>query len=306
MIEFNCKVCGGESGSFAALHRHLKKEHGMSPSDYYPLFFDRRDLFDGELIEFKDVKSYFATDFNSKYNFLKWVAVGDEEVKDYCLNILVKRAAEKGTNVIPGHVELKSFFAPSLSDYLTIFGGVKNFEAALAWKGLKMKVGVGSVPQKEGDFKIFVDTREKLPLPFENCEVKKLIVGDYCPSEEFFCNVFLERKSMFDLAGTLTSGFERFEREIQRAAQLGAYLVVVVESSFVDALDYSPKNSFSQRIGGAYLFNKVRKLVTENNNVQFVFAKNRARSMQIIERVFRMGEAAKGLDLEFAKDRGEI
>lgn len=305
-MEFNCKVCGGGSGSFAALHRHLKKEHGMSPGDYYPLFFDRRDLFDGELIEFKDVKSYFNTDFNSKYNFLKWVAVGDEEVKDYCLNLLVKRAAEKGTNLIPSHCELKSLFAPSLSDYLTMFGGVKNFEEALAEKGLKMKLGVGEVPQKEGDFKVFIDTREQCPLPLPNSEIKKLIVGDYQADGDFFVNLSVERKSLYDFAGTLTKGLERFEKEIQRANQLGIYLVVVVESSFIDSLEYSPKNSFSQRIGGAYLFNKVRKLMTDYNNIQFVFAKNRQRSMGLIEKIFRMGEAAKTLDLEFAKDRGEI
>lgn len=280
----------------------------MAPNEYYPFYFDRRDLFDGELIEFKDVKTYFNTFFNSKSNLLKWTARGGEEVKDYCLQILVKRAAEKGTDLIPANVELKSLFAPSLSDYISIFGGVENFEGALAGKGLKMKLGVGNalLPQKEGDLKIFVDTREKLPLPFENCEVKKLIVGDYCPGDKFFCNVFLERKSMFDLAGTLTSGLDRFEREIKRAAQLGAYLVVVTEISFIDALDYSPRNSFSQRIGGAYLFNRIRKLMTENNNVQFVFAKNRFRSMELIEKIFRMGEAAKNLDLEFLKDRQEI
>ncbi len=305
-MEFKCKVCGEESGSFAALHRHLKKEHGMCPSDYYPLFFDRRDLFDGELIEFKDVKSYFTTDFNSKYNFLKWAAVGGEEVKDYCLNILVKRAEDKGTSFIPSHCELKSLFAPSLSDYLTIFGGVKNFESALAEKGLKMKLGVGEVQQKEGDFKVYVDTREQAPLNFKDSEIKKLIVGDYQADGDFFCNLFVERKSLYDLAGTLTSGYDRFCREVERAAQLGVYLVVITESSFIDALEYSPKNSFSQRIGGAYLFNKVRKLMTDYNNIQFVFAKNRQRSMGLIDKIFRMGEAAKTLDLELAKDRGEI
>lgn len=305
-MEFTCKVCGEESGSFAALHRHLKKEHGMAPNEYYPFYFDRRDLFDDELIEFKDVKSYFNTDFNSKYNFLKWASIGGEKVKSYCLDILVKRAAEKGIDVIPSHVELKSLFAPSLSDYFTIFDGVENFQEALAGKGLKMKLGVGEVPQKEGDFKVYVDTREQTPLNFKDCEVKKLIVGDYQPDGDFFVNLSVERKSLHDFAGTLSKGLERFEKEIQRAAQLGIYLVVVVESSFVDSLEYSPKNSFSQRIGGAYLFNKVRMLMTENNNVQFVFAKNRQKSMELIERIFRAGEAAKGLDLELLKDLGKI
>jgi hypothetical protein len=270
------------------------------------LFFPRFDLFDNEPIEFKDIKQYSSTDFSSKYNFLKWIAPGGKEVQDYSINILKQRAEEKVTNLIPANVELKSLFAPNLSDYISMFGGVDNFKSVLGEAGLQMKLGIENPVQKEGDFKIFIDSREQAALPFENSEVKKLIVGDYCPSEEFFCNVFVERKSLYDLAGTLTAGLDRFKREIERAVDLGLYLVVVTESSFIDAFDYSPKNSFSQRIGGPYLFNKIRLLMKDYNNIQFVFAKNRDRSRELTEKIFRMGEAARTTDLEWCKDRNLI
>ena len=64
--------------------------------------------------------------------------------------------------------------------------------------------------------------------------------------------MLVERKSIFDLAGTLTKGIDRFCREIERAGELGSYLVVVVDSSFTDAFEYSPKNSFSQKINLFY------------------------------------------------------
>ena len=76
-----------------------------------------------------------------------------------------------------------------------------------------------------------------------------------------------------------------------------------INSSFFDAFEYSPKNSFSQKIGGAFLFNKLRKFMTDYNNIQFVFAPNRYRSVEIIDKIFRMGEAAKTTDLEYLKDR---
>ncbi len=306
MINQKCKVCGIENGSVAALHRHIKKEHGFSPKDYYPLFYERRDLFDNELIEFRDIKQYFVTDFNCKGNLLEWIKSGSPEVLNYTLEILKKRAEEKKTNLIPSHVELKSLFAPNLSDYLNLFGGESNFSSRLSDSGLKMKLGVQKPELKLGELKISVDTREQEPLPFEDCSVNKLIVGDYAPSDDFFCNLFIERKSINDLAGTLTKGLERFEKEIQRAESLGAYLVVVTEFPFIDALEYSPKNSFSQRIGGAFLFNKIRSLMTNYNNIQFVFSRNRDRSMSIIESVFRMGEAAKVVDLEYLKDNGHL
>ncbi len=306
MINQKCKVCGMELGSIAALHRHIKKEHGFSPKDYYPLFYERRDLFDNELIEFRDIKQYFVTDFNCKGNLLEWIKTGSKEVRDYTLEILKKRAEDKKTNLIPSHVELKSLFAPNLSDYLSLFGGEGKFSDSLGELGLKMKLGVQKPELKSGELKISVDTREQSPLPFKNCQVQKLIVGDYSPSDDFFCNLVCERKSLYDLAGTLTKGYDRFEREIQRAKDLGIYLVVVTESSFVDSIEYSPRNSFSQRIGGAYLFNKIRLLMTTYDNVQFVFAKNRDASIRIIEAIFRMGEAAKSVDLEFLKDNGYL
>jgi ERCC4-type nuclease len=304
-MDFKCQVCGAETGSFSTLHRHIKKDHGLIPRDYYPLFFNRRDLFDGELIEFKDIKQYFSTNFNSKYNFLKWIAPGGKEVQDYSINILKERAEEKQTNLIPSHVEMKSLFVPCLSDYITMFKGVENLKSNLRTVGLEMKLQTEIPEFKSGPMNVYVDTREQTPLNFgQASEVKKLIVGDYCPSEEFFCNVFVERKSIYDLAGTLTKGIERFAKEVERAAELGIYLVVVTECSFIDAFEYSPKNSFSQKIGGAFLFNKLRKFMTDYNNIQFVFAPNRYRSVEIIDKIFRMGEAAKTTDLEYLKDRG--
>jgi hypothetical protein len=305
-MDFKCQVCSTETGNFSALHRHIKKEHGLIPRDYYPLFFPRFDLFDNEPIEFKDIKNYSSTDFSSKYNFLKWIAPGGKEVQNYSINILKQRAEEKGTNLIPANVELKSLFAPNLSDYISMFGGVDGFKSVLEESGLKMKLEPVKPEFKTGVMKIFVDTREQAPLTWPSSEVKKLIVGDYCPSEEFFSGIFVERKSLYDLAGTLTSGLDRFKREIERAAELGLYLVVVTESSFVDAFDYSPKNSFSQRIGGAYLFNKIRLLMKDYNNIQFVFAPNRFRSVEMIESIFRMREAARTTDLEWCKDRNLI
>ena len=305
-MDFKCRSCQTEWGSAAALHRHIKKEHLLMPKDYYPFFFDRRDKFDDELIEFKDIKSYFSTDFNSKYNLLKWVATEGKNAQAYVLDLLKKRAEEKETNIIPSHVELRSLFAPSLSDYITCFGGLENFKKSLEEAGLKMKLDLEKPDIKQGDLKIFIDTREQMPLKFEGAQVRKLIVGDYCPNEEFFCNLFIERKSMFDLAGTLTKGLERFEKEIIRAKELGAYLVVITESSFTDALEYSPRNSFSQKIGGAYLFNKIRMLMTKYDNIQFLFSSTRARSAELMDKIFRIGEQAKTLDLEYLKDRREI
>ena len=64
---------------------------------------------------------------------------------------------------------------------------------------------------------ILVDTREQSPLPFVNCpsETGTLATGDY--SVRGFEDEFtVERKSLDDLAGSVTHDRDRFERELVR------------------------------------------------------------------------------------------
>jgi DNA excision repair protein ERCC-4 len=64
---------------------------------------------------------------------------------------------------------------------------------------------------------IIIDTREQTPLPFTNLETETstLYTGDYSVKglEETFA---IERKTIADLVGSLTSGRERFMKELHR------------------------------------------------------------------------------------------
>lgn len=81
--------------------------------------------------------------------------------------------------------------------------------------------------------RIVIDTREQRPLIFPCDSIrKKLHVGDY--GAEFggvLHPLAFERKSIGDLFGTLTFGYDRFRREMLKAADLGVKLVIVVEAS---------------------------------------------------------------------------
>ena len=75
---------------------------------------------------------------------------------------------------------------------------------------------------------ILVDTREQLPYWKDNR--KTLSVGDYTTRK--LLNVFhVERKSLSDLYGTLTSGNRRFKYELFRAAYHHIVLEVYVEGT---------------------------------------------------------------------------
>lgn len=299
-----CELCQKEVKSFSSLHSHLTKEHKVSQSEYYQFFFPRYDKYNGEKIYFKDRESYFISDFNNKDNLFEWLKENYNESKDYSIKLLTNRAERKKDWRLPSQTELKSLFCPSLLGYEKIFGSFEKFKETTikaGFKGLDYEIPIF----KSGELKLLQDTREQNPLQFEfPVTIQKLACGDYCPSKDFFCDLFIERKSLSDLAGTLTQGIERFQREIDRAKNLGLYLVILTECRYKDLADYSPCNSFSRKINGAFLLNQIRKLM--NENIQFVFSSSRSRSVDLVEKIFRMGEQAKRVDLEFLKDKGDL
>ncbi|WP_027368233.1 ERCC4 domain-containing protein [Desulfocurvibacter africanus] len=78
--------------------------------------------------------------------------------------------------------------------------------------------------------RVLIDTREQAPFTFDKYECEQvrgtLPTGDYSLAglED---RVAVERKSLDDLVGCLTTGRERFERELAWAAALDRFAVVV-------------------------------------------------------------------------------
>lgn len=305
-----CKVCEKEFENVAGLHLHIKKTHNFFQSDYYHLYYPRYDMLSGELIHFKNKDQYFETDFNSRENFAKWAAANrsSDKTKQYCLDLLKKRKEKKGLIYLPSHAELKSIMLPNIYGFITLCGGLNKFNEEIEKIGVKQRFNYSEEPEfKRGKLEIFIDSREQQRLDF-SVPVKdmKLSVGDYGCGPNFFSDVFVERKSIQDLAGTLSAGFERFEREVQRADMLGSYLVVVAEGSFSDVLSYSPSNSFAKKMTGSHIFYQMRQIMNKFTNIQFVFAGNRKRAADMIEKIFRLKDQVKHLDLEFLNDGGKI
>ena len=80
--------------------------------------------------------------------------------------------------------------------------------------------------------KIKVDSREQKPYEFENSEVGTIPVGDYSiPGLEDY--IAVERKELNDLIGCLTTGRDRFERELHKGRALD-YFALVIEGSLSD------------------------------------------------------------------------
>lgn len=307
---FSCKICQKSYDTVGPLHSHLKKVHSLSQKDYYYYWYPRLDLNDGSLIEYKNFEQYFSSLFNSRLSFSEWCQneVNYVDARSYIKNEL-KRKFDSGYKFYPSQSEIKSMMLPSYFWISKIFGGIRNFLEFTSDIGLALKfdyLDLG-LSLDSSEMSIITDTREQRPLflPTES-RISKLPVGDYCCEGEMYSGVYIERKSLMDLAGTLTSGIERFEKEISKAKELGLYLVVVCDEPHIDCMEYSPANSFAKRVTGAHLFHEIRRLCQKYDNIQFTFCSDRRRAKQLIETIFRLGNKARNLDIEFLKDLRKI
>jgi hypothetical protein len=302
-----CKFCQKGFTSLAGLHKHLSAIHNCSQSQYYHSFYPRYDLYSKELIIYKDYKQYHANDFNSRDSFAAWLAENQADPKtlEYCWQKVKERMEKKMVATMPSQVELKSILLPAITGFEKLCGSKDMFLAAARQHNVNLRFDYTAQPTyKEGALKIFYDSREQRPLHF-NCpsEKMKLSAGDYTCDTPFFCDVFVERKSLADLAGTLGKGRERFEEEIIRAKELDFYLVIVIEDLYADVLNYAPSNSFARRINGAHICHEIREIMTNYDHIQFVCAGNRQRAADLIEKIFRLGKQVRHLDLEYLRDK---
>ena len=138
-------------------------------------------------------------------------------------------------------------------------------------------------------------------------EIKGLKFGDYALSEKSLtCNCYIERKSLADFISTISVlNFERFKREVERAGEANANLIVVVEDSLQHALSFPFLPYISKKIKATpeFIFHNVRALIQEYPHLQFLFVDGRKESVRVIEKIFFSGCLYKDIDLQLAYDK---
>jgi hypothetical protein len=311
MVE--CKICKAFFEDDKSLHHHLKA-HKLHVFEYYQTTSPRYDLYDKNLILFKNKKQYFETDFNSAKNMRLWLDQQLPEKRiDYLKNILLKRRDEKSLIYTLSQIELRSLKIPGLKYYNKVFENYYTFCESLGFKNkysFPKKVAIKNIFE-DSAAKIYIDTREQLPLEFDcPSEVKTLKFGDYAFSlSEKAGRCYVERKSLNDFIGTLSGGFERFENEIIRAKEAGAYLVILIEDDLNNALRFNTLEHLykkGMKVTPEYIFHNVRQLIQKYDHIQFLFVKNRQEASQMIKKLFSNQNQVKKMDLQFHYDMGVL
>lgn len=297
-----CKICNETFVSRKELHSHLKK-HKIYLKEYYEKYFPKKCPLCGLNIPYKNYEEYFSSFFYSDYHMEQYFEKywNTEEAKSLALKVLKQRIKNKKLEKAPTSLEVKSLKLPSIETYIKIFG---SYGKACQLINIPMLFSKRIPEEINNDFsqsKILIDTREQKPLSFKNQDICKLDIGDYTLPNEKFTHTFIDRKSESDFKGTLSSGYERFRRELERCRTLGCFLFVLVESNFDDI---EKNNHFGKHTSNLnYIFHNMRTLQHEFSDCcQFVFSGGRKNSKVLIPKILELGEKLWNVDLQYFID----
>lgn len=299
-----CKICNETLNDF----RHFWHKHKIKEAQYWTTYWPRHDKFDGSMIEFRNRDFYLDADFNSRANLKKWLdKATKEEALQFVKDFLIRRKTTKKLVYSPSQIELRSLMCPgikwindNLGDYFTLCKEL-GFQPRFSHYVLDR-----SKFQDISKKVIFADTREQKPLSFNvTTRHKGMSFGDYRMKG---CEVYVERKALGDWWQTLAYGYERFNREIIRAKEAKAYLIVVVEEPLNSVYGYPHRPALGGRIKASpeLPLHSMREMMRKHDNIQFVFVANRSEASRIIETIFAACEQCIDCDLQYAYDTGTL
>ena len=301
-MSYKCKECGDSFDSLRSLHAHIKK-HGKFLGDYYVDNYARKDKLTGELIPFKKYDQYFATDFINKRNMKKWCKTAPRaEVKEFIIKTFKEKKEAKGLRGAPPSIYLQTLGIPDIDMCKEVFGSYN--EACKQFGMLPMLSG-----QLPNEFKndysntpILIDTREQKPLYFKHSESLKLDVGDYAVGGDLYDYTFVDRKSYQDFCATVTNGYTRFIKELERCRSMGCSLFVVVETAF-DKM-WANNRAGYKKFNLDYVYHRMREIQAEYSDCcQFVFSGSRRKSEEIIPKILVLGKKLWTVDVQYFWDK---
>lgn len=303
MSQFKCKECGKEFEARKGFHCHLKA-HSLTIGDYYVKNYKKKDLFTGDLLQFKNYDSYFSFDFNSFENYLSWLRISPKKVsKEYVLEQSRQRFKDKKIKISPPNLYYDLSLMANIATCRSLWGSYENFTKEAGLKNIFNKsLPKGFWDRNTDDVCVFVDTREKKPFKFPCSRIQKLDFGDYTVGGELYSKTFVDRKAQDDFRQTFGSGIERFRREMDRCVQFGCYMFVVVESSIEKLEEDNRVSKFKSNLG--FVWHNVRQLMLDYpENLQFVFAHNRAGTKKITPLILLYGKELWNIDVQYHIDK---
>jgi len=301
-MRFKCKECGESFSTKKSLHSHFKK-HDLLVGEYYVKHFPRFDKLTKDPIGFKRFEQYFASNFNTDENMEEWCKTAPEkEVREFILEEFKHKVIKKGIKAMPSSVFLKTAGLPDIDVIKRVFGSYSALAAELDFPVAYRRGLAESFWKDYSGVDVFVDTRETKPLVFKNSKTMKLDFGDYSLTAKDYTHTHVERKSWEDFALTVTGGYKRFLRELERCKRSGCYMFIVVETNLNNV---EKKNNFAyKRVNLNYVFHQMREIEIKYQDVcQFVFSGSRPDSTLLIPKLLCLGQEVRHVDIQYFWDK---
>lgn len=287
---------------------HYYKNHKITIADYHYKYFPRFDLQTKELISFKNKDSYFLTDFNNKNNLRQYLeSISKENGFKYLKSWLIRRKEAKNLIYNLSEFECKSLCFPSIK-YINKVYGNKSYEKLCSEAELQIRFYYDQKLniQENKELNFIVDTRENSILDVPNKQIKKLNYGDYCI--EGNDNIFIERKSLNDFCGTVSAGFDRFCRELDRCKADNNYLIILIEEKFnnINSLSYLPHTK-KIKASPDFIFHRARQILTNYPlTCQIVCVDGRLEAINFMKIIYSLTNNLQSLDYQYLVDTKQI
>lgn len=301
-----CSICNQNFDTVKDRNLHVARRHKMKLEIYCSQYEKRFDLFTKEPIEFKNYDFYSHAFFNNRKNLVSYYkSLPKEGINQITTQILKERKEIKQLKWAPSTVCARLAVLPSPLLVHT-YGGDYNIAAKAANLETRFNYDV-ELELFDGPLELIQDTKEQRPLQF-NCKLIKssLDFGDYtCKTN--YKKLFIERKSLNDLAGTLSAGFERFNRELERAKEMDASIIVLIEediSSFL-SIGYSPHTKHI-KASADFLGHRIRDIFNNFKKVQFLFVDGRKEAARVAEKLFKITNDINIIDCQYLYDSSKL
>lgn len=299
----NCPICNTENID----KKHPYSIHKIKYADFIEKYYPKIDLYTKELIKYKNDEQYHLADFNTKINLKKYLeSVSKEEGLHYLKGWLLRRKELKNLSFAPVEFEIKSLPMPSLV-YWNKKYGIDSYKKICLELGLLLKHDLNYLPEtnQNQDLEYIVDSREQSVLPIKNFQVQCLNYGDYTIKDND--SIYIERKSLSDAISTLSQGYERFNKEIERCKKDNNYLIILIEEKYSNLQSFEYMPHIHSKCDWIFISHRIRELLQNYPlNIQFLAVDGRKEAVRIIEKIFKLKDYIKQLDLQYFYNIGDL
>lgn len=298
-----CKICNEK----VLERKHWWSVHKLKEKDYYEKYFPKFDLLTNEKLTFSNPEKYELDNFNDKRHLKKYLEIkSKEEGLEYLINWLKKRKELKKLEFGPAQFELKSLQYPGIK-FIEEFYGQETYKKICEEVGLKIRYNYNqNIIFEDKNLEFIMDSREQKGLVLDNYQIATLPYGDY--TIENNKGIYVERKAIMDAISTVTAGFDRFCREIERCKDDDNYLIVLIEEKFQNLLSfpYLP-HCKRTKVTVEYFHHQIREICNKYPlNIQFLAVDGREKSVNILGKIFKISNNIRETDLQFNYDLGKL